>query len=129
MAVTVVFNWKPESRKPAKRRLLRTSDDLAIIPSGEIIDTYGRLLAYFTPWYDGTAADPLPPAVNPDRYTFNLNMIASGWAAFFPVYPSLQKDSDLNLAIAAAEEAWSKKLGQWKDNGAEFLIAYGSVPP
>lgn len=220
MPVTVVFNWKPVSRKPAKRRLLRTSDgdtpyieqpirmvscdtpekegyagkaetaqktldiardrlkdgfydalpkeirkyyrdrltsgaadahikaghaasdqleqfmaerlvkangnkrDLAIIASGEIIDSYGRMLAYFTPWFEGTAVDPLPAADSPERHTFNLNMIASGWAAFFPVYPSLPKDSDFNMAIAAAEKAWTKKWGQWKKSGEKFLLAY-----
>lgn len=108
-------------------RLLKPSGDkrgLAIIPSGEIIDTYGRMLAYFTPWYEGTAADPLPPVGDPARATFNLNMIDSGWAAFFPVYPSLPKDVDFNLAVAAAESAWKTKRGQWKGNGATFLLAY-----
>jgi endonuclease YncB( thermonuclease family) len=108
-------------------RLLKADGNrraLAIIPSGEIIDSYGRMLAYFTPWFAGTASDPLPPVTSVERRTFNLDMIESGWAAFFPVYPSLPKDFDFNLAIAAAEGAWSAKRGQWKGNGAKFLLAY-----
>ncbi len=220
MAVTVAFNWSPESRSPAKRRLLRTSDgdtpyieqpirmvscdtpekegyagkpataqvtldkarerlesgfydavpepmreylitrlhstaaaahitagheatrhlderlsqrlskadgsqrSLGILPTGEIIDPYCRLLAYFTPWFAGTASDPLPPKDSPERRTFNLDMIESGWAAFFPIYPSLPRDDDFNLAIAAAQSAWQSKRGQWKGNGAKFLLAY-----
>ena len=62
---------------------------LGIIPTGEIIDIYGRLLAYFAPWYENTPTDPLPPRNSPERETFNLNMIANGWAASL---------SDLSLA-------------------------------
>ena len=220
MPVTVSFNWSPESRRAAKRRLLRTSDgdtpyieqpirmvscdtpekdgyagkpetaqktldkarqrlesgfyddvpatmrqyliqrlqadaaakhiaaghdaskylderlsqrllkadgsqrSLGILPTGEIIDPYCRLLAYFTPWFAGTASDPLPPKNSPARRTFNLDMIESGWAAFFPIYPSLPRDDDFDLAIAAAHSAWQAKHGQWKGNGAKFLLAY-----
>lgn len=97
---------------------------LGIIPTGEIIDTYGRMLAYFTPWYASTTSDPLPPINSPKRDTFNLNMIANGWAAFFPIYPSLMKDSDFNKAIAGAEGAWNSKLGQWDEFGANVLLGY-----
>ena len=51
-------------------------------------------------------------------------MIESGWAAFFPIYPSLPKDDDMNLAIAAAETAWSQKLGAWKKYGSKVLLGY-----
>jgi endonuclease YncB( thermonuclease family) len=97
---------------------------LGIIPTGEIIDVYGRLLAYFAPWYANTANDPLPPKGSPQRDTFNLNMIANGWAAFFPIYPSLPKDDDFNIAIAAAVDAWDRKLGQWAEFGSDLLLGY-----
>lgn len=96
-----------------------------IIPSGEIVDRYGRLLAYLAPWYTNTAADPLPPAESPERYTFNLNMIASGWAAFFPVYPSLpRKKEDWVLAVTAAESAWNERRGIWSMHGDLVLLGY-----
>jgi endonuclease YncB( thermonuclease family) len=97
---------------------------LGVIPTGEVIDRYGRLLAYIVPWFADTAADPLPPSGDPRRLTFNLTMIDSGWAAFFPVYKSLPKDADMNLAIAAAESAWDNKRGIWEEYGVNVLLAY-----
>jgi len=35
--------------------------DVAIIPTGEMVDSHGRLLAYVAPWFANTATDPLPP--------------------------------------------------------------------
>ena len=110
-----------------EQRLTRPSGTkrrLGIVATGEILDVYGRLLAYFTPWYANTPADPLPPKGSPERETFNLNMIANGWAAFFPLYPSLPVDDDFNRAIAAAEDAWNRKLGQWHEFGADVLLGY-----
>lgn len=110
-----------------ERRLTKpdgTKRKLAIIATGEIIDFHGRLLAYFAPWYADTEADPLPPVDSPDRETFNLNMVANGWAAFFPIYPSLPRDTDFNKALAAAEDAWGRKLGQWEEFGSDLLLAY-----
>jgi hypothetical protein len=97
---------------------------LGIIATGEIIDVYGRMLAYFAPWYANTSQDPLPPRNSPERETFNLNMIANGWGAFFPIYPSLPSDDDFNRAIAAAEDAWNRKLGQWAEFGSDLLLGY-----
>jgi endonuclease YncB( thermonuclease family) len=94
---------------------------LAIIPTGEIVDTYGRMLAYFSPWY---RPDELPPADDPRRRTFNLDMIELGWAAFFPVYPSLPRPADMNRAIASAELAWNEKRGAWDEFGDDLLLGY-----
>lgn len=108
-------------------RLTRTDGkkrQVGIIPTGEIVDRYGRMLAYVAPWFSGGASDPLPPKNHPDRNTLNLDMIASGWAAFFPVYPSLPANDDMNRAIAAAEKAWKKKLGAWDRYGRDLLLAY-----
>ncbi len=117
---TRVFDQLLESR------LLRPDGNrrnLGIIATGEILDTYGRMLAYFAPWYSGVN-DPLPPIGDPRRDTLNLNMIENGWAAFFPVYPSLPKNLDMNRAIAAAEAAWDNKAGAWAQFGNDFLLAY-----
>jgi hypothetical protein len=48
----------------AKRRV-------AVMPGGDLIDTYGRWLAYFAPYYRNTAADPLPEIGDPRRHTLN----------------------------------------------------------
>ncbi len=97
---------------------------VAVIPTGEIVDRYGRHLAYIAPWFAGTDADPLPPKDDPKRRTFNLEMIENGWAAFFPIYPSLPKNDDFNRAITAAEEAWNEQRGAWEACGSLFLLAY-----
>lgn len=41
-----------------------------------------------------------------------------------PIYPSLPRDDDMNMAIAAAEAAWNGNKGQWQGNKAQFLPAY-----
>ena len=93
---------------------------LAVFPSGEIVDTYGRLLAYIAPWFD---RDELPPLDDPRRRTFNLQMLEEGWAALFVVYPSLPKQRDFELAVAAAEAAFANGIGQWA-GGPGFLPGY-----
>jgi endonuclease YncB( thermonuclease family) len=110
-----------------EQRLVRpdgTARRSAVIPTGEIIDRYGRMLAYVSPWFAGTAADPVPPKNDPARRTLNLDMIASGWAAFFPVYPSLPSLDDMRAATAAAELAWNGKQGAWHTQGARLLLGY-----
>jgi endonuclease YncB( thermonuclease family) len=108
----------------AKFKLFQTerldqSGRVANIPTGEIVDRYGRMLSYIAPWLK----PPLPPRDHPSRRTFNLQMIETGWAAFFPIYPSLPQNDDMNVAIAAAEAAWDNRLGQWTF-GADLLLAY-----
>ncbi|SDK21405.1 hypothetical protein [Streptomyces indicus] len=109
------------------RRLTRPSGArrrTAVIPTGEIIDRYGRLLAYTAPWFAGDSADPLPPRDHPDRRTFNLDMVASGWGALFLVHPSLPHNADLNLLLAEADRAWTERRGMWAEFGADLLLAY-----
>lgn len=94
---------------------------VAIIPTGEVIDDYGRLLAYTAPYFN---KNELPPRTSPERRTFNLDMVANGWAAFFPVYPSLPQNDDLNAIIAAAELAWVERKGAWDHFGENLLLGY-----
>jgi endonuclease YncB( thermonuclease family) len=51
-------------------------------------------------------------------------MVENGWAAFYPIYPSLPQNDDFNRAIKAASKAWTKKLGAWKKYGTNFLLAH-----
>jgi endonuclease YncB( thermonuclease family) len=97
---------------------------VAVIPTGEFIDRYGRLLAYLAPWFAGPPGDPLPPRDAPERRTFNLDMVASGWGALFLIYPSLPRNDDLNLLLAAAAAAWDEKRGAWAAFGEELLLGY-----
>jgi endonuclease YncB( thermonuclease family) len=95
-----------------------------VVPTGDMIDTNGRLLAYVAPWYANTQTDPLPPRNDPRRNTLNLDMIANGWAAFFPIYPSLPSNQDLNRTINAADSAWRSKKGAWEKYGENLLLGY-----
>lgn len=101
-----------------------TKRRVAVIPTGEIVDRYGRMLAYMAPYFSGSASDPVPPRDSPERRTFNLDMIENGWAAFFPIYPSLPRNADMNLAIAAAERAFDEQRGAWTVFGADVLLGY-----
>lgn len=110
-----------------EQRLTRpngTKRRLAVIPTGEIIDRYGRLLAYLAPWFSGTRTDPVPPRNHPARRTFNLDMIENGWAAFFAVYPSLPNNEDMDFAIRDAELAWRERRGAWREYGRNLLLGY-----
>ena len=65
-------------------------------------DQYGRLLAYMAPSYSAKERAQMSPR---ERATFNLLMIEAGWAAPFPIYPSLPKHLDLVLLQKAGQEA------------------------
>ncbi|MFG2003716.1 thermonuclease family protein [Spirillospora sp. NPDC048911] len=95
----------------------------AVIPTGELIDRYGRLLAYIAPWFAGKG-DPVPPRDHPDRRTFNLDMVAAGWGAMFLIYPSIPRDPDLKVLVQDAETAWNERRGAWADFGERLLLAY-----
>lgn len=78
-------------------------------------DDYGRLLAYMAPAYTPEERLQLSRA---ERATFNLTMVASGWAASFPVYPSLPQHVDLTMLRDAAEDAFVQRLGARADPNA-----------
>lgn len=107
-----------------ERRLRREDGSrraLAVMACGERIDRAGRLLAYLAPDFGD---EPLPSRGDARRRTLNLEMIASGWAASFPVHPSLPSNADLALAVAEAETAWRKKRGAWDEFGRDLLLGH-----
>ena len=61
-----------------------------------------------------------------ERATFNLLMVENGWAAPFPIYPSIPKQSDLSLLQQAGKEALEAGKGAWADSntltGYEFRM-------
>ncbi|WP_194814943.1 nuclease [Nocardia sp. XZ_19_385] len=97
---------------------------MAVIATGELIESKGRMLAYTAPWFSGSASDPMPPRDDPRRRTFNLELVAAGWAATFIIYPSIPRTSDLNMLLDAAKLAWDNKSGAWTHGGADLLLAY-----
>lgn len=93
---------------------------LAVVVTGEVIEENGRLLAYVVPWLK----PPLPPRDDPRRRTFNLQLVETGWAALFVIYPALPRDDDLNRLLSAAETAWQDRLGAWAEFGEDLLLGY-----
>ena len=91
----------------------------------EKFDQYGRVLAYVAPSYEPAE---LAGMTLLQRATFNLLMVDSGWAAPFPIYPSLPKYTDLVLFQSVAEEAMVQKRGTYADplslTGYEFRMCY-----
>jgi hypothetical protein len=59
-----------------------------------------------------------------ERATFNLLMVENGWAAPFPIYPSLPQHQDLALLQEVGKEALENGKGAWADpltlTGYEF---------
>jgi endonuclease YncB( thermonuclease family) len=98
-----------------------TRRKVGVLPSGEVIDRNGRMLAYIMTYLE----KPLPPKGDPARKTYNLIMVEDGWASFFPIWPSLPTDpADFEIIYAAAKKAWSNKKGMWKKYGANLLLPY-----
>ena len=95
---------------------------VGVLPSGEVIDSNGRLLAYILTYFD---KKPLPPKNDPARKTYNLLMVEDGWAVFFPIWPSLPKDpKDFDIIYSAAKKAWKNKTGMWNKHGNDLLLPY-----
>ncbi len=97
-----------------KERLTResgTQRNLYIRSADTPFDNYGRLLAYVAPSY---STKKMKNMTRLQRATFNLNMIESGWAAPFILFPNIPGELDLPLFIQMAEEAKQKRRGQYQ---------------
>jgi endonuclease YncB( thermonuclease family) len=75
-------------------------------------DNYGRLLAYVAPSYSTKERQDM---TRRERATFNLDMIESGWAAPFILYPTIPGELDLPLFLEMAVGAREQKKGQYQD--------------
>ena len=101
----------------------QTPRKLFLWTSNEKFDQYGRLLAYIAPKY---TAKELSQLTRAQRATFNLLMVQDGQAASFIIYPSLPRQSDLELMVDGAQAAFENKQGVWADalalTGYEFRL-------
>lgn len=84
--------------------------NLFIRRADESFDQYGRLLAYVAPSYSKSERDTLSRR---DRATFNLDLIDSGWAAPFVLFPAIPGELDLPLFLESAERAQAEGRGQY----------------
>ncbi len=86
-------------------------------------DNYGRLLAYIAPSYSREERESM---TRRERSTFNLDMVAAGWAASFVLYPNIPNELDLPILRSAASEAVQGGKGAWADpnilTGYEFRM-------
>jgi endonuclease YncB( thermonuclease family) len=82
-------------------------------------DDNGRLLAYVAPNFSAAERRTL---TREQRSTFNLDMIRSGWAAPFVIYPAVPGELDLPMLIADALAAMAASRGIWAD--PHTLLAY-----
>jgi len=102
---------RPDGTK--RRVFLRTAN----LP----FDQNGRLLAYVAPNYSDVERAKMS---RKERATFNLLMADSGWAAAFPIYPSIPSYLDLMLLRECGKDALEKKRGAWAEpltlTGYEF---------
>ena len=101
------------------REIISRARRVLVLTSGEQIDRYGRLLAYLTRYLTKRQLEKTP---REKRTTFNLQMVAAGWAAPMPIYPSLPRKDDFERLCEAAREAREAKRGIWED--PKTLLAY-----
>jgi endonuclease YncB( thermonuclease family) len=96
---------------------------LFVRAADEHFDQYGRLLAYIAPSYTSEELDSMSRL---ERATFNLMLVDAGWAASFPIYPSIPCYPDLVLLQTAGKDAVENKKGAWADpnslTGYEFRM-------
>lgn len=109
--------------KKLKRPGKKSKRSVFIRAADEHFDQYGRLLAYMAPSY---TKKELANMTFEQRATFNLLMVKNGWAASFPIYPSIPKYADLVLLQKVAKDAYIGKKGVWADpntlTGYEFRM-------
>jgi len=115
-AFTTLLDNKLKSPNGKKRSLFIRAAD-------ENFDFYGLLLAYMAPSYTSKELDVMSRI---ERATFNLMLVEAGWAASFPIYPSIPSYPDLVLLQKVAKDAVDKKIGVWVDpmtlTGYEFRM-------
>ncbi len=75
-------------------------------------DGFGRLLAYVSPSYTRKERQSM---TRQERATFNLNMVESGWAAPFVLFPNIPGELDLPLFLEAAVQAKENEKGQYQE--------------
>lgn len=125
-----------DAAEAATQRLRELRDDhvkaidgregqLAVIPAGEVVDGNGRMLAYVAPYLSKEQREALSVR-SKKRQTFNLRLVAEGWAASFPIWPSFpSRRTDFAAFLDAAGAAYRGRKGNWAHgHHADLLTGY-----
>ena len=109
-----------KKRDTEGRKFNRGNRKIFLAVGKEVIDCYGRILAYCGPYLTKEERKVLG---QPD--TFNLKMLKLGFAISNIHSGNLPKDEDIELVIKAVKEAREKKMGFWSEkdkilHGYEF---------
>lgn len=94
-------------KRPSGRRR-----NLFVRSADQPFDGYGRLLAYVAPSYSKKEREEM---TRRERSTFNLDLVESGWAAPFILFPSIPGELDMPLFLDAAVGARDNKCGQYQN--------------
>lgn len=98
-----------------EKRLTRDTGskrNLFIRTADQPFDPNHRLLAYISPNY---SVKELATLTRLERSTFNLDLIAEGWASPFIIFPNIPGELDLPLYLHLAVDAYAAQKGIWAD--------------
>lgn len=104
--------FKARADERLKRPNSNRRRNLFVSTSEAPFDNYHRLLAYVAPSY---SSKELSNMTRNERATFNLDLIESGWAAPFVLFPNIPGELDLPIFLATATEAQEAGRGQYGD--------------
>ncbi|UCH79089.1 MAG: thermonuclease family protein [Candidatus Coatesbacteria bacterium] len=106
---------KAEFERLVRTKLTKPNGDrrpIRLVAAEQHFDQYNRLLAYVFPRYTKKESWTMSPR---ELASLNFYMVESGWAALFPVYPSLPRHLDLVMFQEAAKEAYEIRRGAWAE--------------
>ena len=104
--------FKARVEERLKRPNTSRRRNLFVRTADEQFDGYGRLLAYVSPSYSSKERAEMTRA---ERSTFNLDLVGSGHAAPFILFPSIPGELDLPIFVEAGVNAMDNGLGQYAD--------------
>ncbi|MDC9701389.1 MAG: nuclease [Alphaproteobacteria bacterium] len=113
-------NWfKLQARKRLKSAKGNRNRSLFIYTSDAPFDSFNRLLAYIAPSY---SSKELSVMTAQEKESFNLDLVRSGWAVPFIIFPNIPGERELPLYVSLSVKAEEESFGQYAE--PLFLPAY-----
>ena len=101
--------YKAQSEKRLRKSNGRKRN-LFISTADAPFDNYHRVLAYVAPSYSSKELNTMSRR---ERATFNLDLVESGWAAPFIIFPNIPGELDLPMFLEAARKPQVNGEGQY----------------